>query len=130
EELRTHDPYLYFHGVALNVWREEQRQPGTLPLEEAVAELAADGPNADHLRNEHWLQCLEGCLERLPPASRQGLDSYHRGVRRAKIRAREQLAAMLRIPLNALRIRVYRLRSGLRECVMACIERRSAMKDS
>jgi len=124
EQLRAHDPYRYFHGVALNVWREHAREPEAVPLvEQAIQPMVKAENEAERLENERRLECLEECLRRLPPESRQLLAGYHHGVRRAKIRARENLAAALQIPLNALRIRVHRLRASVAECVRSCIGR-------
>jgi hypothetical protein len=58
----------------------------------------------------------------LTPANRELLVEYYRDDRRAKIDHRKELAARLGIAQNALRIRVYRLRATVQECVYACLE--------
>jgi DNA-directed RNA polymerase specialized sigma24 family protein len=117
-EIRSADPYSYFYGVAINVLREHWRE------EEARTEAIAQLPPQVTERNpdEGLLQCLRACLEKLPPESRRLVMRYHEGERRPKIDARVALAKSLGIPLNALRVRVFRLRAGLEACVKKCSE--------
>jgi DNA-directed RNA polymerase specialized sigma24 family protein len=138
-ELRVTDPYVYFHGVALNVLREHWREPGRklLPLDGVGgAGLPATDPaevqrqEAERLEMEQRLDCLGGCLDHLPAGQRQLIVIYHQGDERARIVARRELARQLIIPMNALRIRVYRIRRALEACVEECLKRpRSSERD-
>ncbi len=65
-------------------------------------------------------------MSQLPPESRRLVALYHQGFRRAKIDARKQLAEELQIPLNALRIRMYRVRAGLAKSVSSCVQDKQA----
>jgi DNA-directed RNA polymerase specialized sigma24 family protein len=118
-ELRVADPYVYFHGVAINVlreyWRDRESRPALLS-----DQVAAAAPATAPQRSEQLLDCMHQCLDKLPPESRELVVQYHRGERRPKIDSRKALAASLRMPLNALRIRVFRLRTVLQECVERC----------
>ena len=68
---------------------------------------------------ERQLACLDECVQTFPPPTRELLLRYHaeRG------RTRQQLADELGLPLNALRIRMFRARVALERCVTACLER-------
>jgi DNA-directed RNA polymerase specialized sigma24 family protein len=126
-ELR--DPYAYCHAVALNLLHEYRREPssgwrslsgdssGDLPP--ASAHLAISFPDPD---SDQRLECLDHCLQALPPETRQLLFKYHE----QRGRARQQLADQLGVPVNALRIRMFRARVALEKCVVACLERAAA----
>lgn len=125
------DPWLYIHAVALNVLRERWRDPRQreVPLEESrrVESPAIDpGEVADaesaRVARERQLSCLEDCMDRLPVETQNLVVRYHEGKGGTKIRTRKKLAEELGIPLNALRIRLYRIRGSLQQCVRACVE--------
>jgi DNA-directed RNA polymerase specialized sigma24 family protein len=111
------DPYQYFHGVALNVVREQWRAPehGQKALDEAVSGSFPLGPSDDGGLVERQLACLDRCLARMVPRHRDLLLQYHGGDRH--VARRRELARALDIPMNALRIRVHRLRALVAECV-------------
>src|SRR5437763_189010 len=68
------------------------------------------------------LECLDGCLEKLPAETRMLIMEYYQLRKQAKIDRRKALAEELGIPVNALRIRAHRVRAQLEECVMGCLE--------
>ena len=124
--LSVSDPYLYFHGVALNVLREywksaerglENQTPSALPQSDPIALKEAE---AETSVKERQLECLDKCLHQLASDDRDLVRSYHYKEKRDKIEVRRALAAQLRIPINALRIRVYRIRVGLEKCIGEC----------
>jgi len=131
--LWTDEPYSYFHGVALNVlreyWRSTEQTAKTL---EEVASLQVLSANPEelmlreieHLEKEHLLECLNRCLLRLSPESIYLITRYHQGEEASDKARRKELARALGIPLNALRIRAYRIRAELEKCVMDCLNRR------
>jgi DNA-directed RNA polymerase specialized sigma24 family protein len=126
--LHIEDLYLYFHGVALNVLREQRREAETVPLSGDALSAPATAREVEWERQEReWrLECLEECLRQIAPESRRLVILYHQGFRRAKIDARQQLAEELQIPLNALRIRMYRIRASLAKSVTSCLQSRLA----
>ena len=63
------------------------------------------------------MEILQSCLERLPDEQRALLLDYHQGDGRERIENRRRIARRLDVPLNALRIRVHRIRTKLEECV-------------
>lgn len=108
------DPYAYFCGVArlvsLEDMRRETREHRAL---ESHAWTSGDAgpeedpdPRLDHLRH---------CLDVLPREQRALLLRYHQGERR--IQDRKSLCEELRIEMNALRIRVHRIRRKVETCV-------------
>jgi DNA-directed RNA polymerase specialized sigma24 family protein len=123
------DPFQYFHGVALNVLKEHWRAPDRThePLDDADPPGSAtenpaerDARAAERTEHEQRLECLERCLDALPPESRVLVARYHLEISTARMDARRTLAASLGIPLNALRIRAFRLRQTLERCVVSC----------
>ena len=71
-------------------------------------------------------ECLERCLEQLPPDNRDLVLRYYQQERKAKIEHRKSLATELGIAVNALRIRAHRIRLVLQRCVRDCIEQQPA----
>lgn len=131
-ELRVKDPYLYFHGVALNVlrehWKEPTREHGSFedlppshnPAQDPIKLMEQAWEREE---KEKRLECLDRCLRRLPAESLALITEYHQSEKRGKIEGRKTLAARLKIPLNALRIRAYRIRGELEKCVRECARR-------
>jgi RNA polymerase sigma factor (sigma-70 family) len=128
----TDDPYSYFHGVALNVLREYwRRAEQTAKALEEVAQI--QDPSVDpedsllretqQMQEERLLECLNRCLQNLPPESLHLITNYHQGEESTNKARRKELAQALGIPLNALRIRAYRIRSAIEECMEKCLER-------
>jgi DNA-directed RNA polymerase specialized sigma24 family protein len=111
----TGEPALYFYGVASRVHLEYLRRPAPKPP-------PVPRPTAE-VELEH--ECFEHCIGRLPAAQRELVLRYYRGVKRAKIDHRKQLAEELGIALNALRIRAHRIRAALQKCVRDCLAERS-----
>ena len=68
-------------------------------------------------------RCLERCIESLSEENRYLLLKYYGAEGSSKVEQRKRLAEELGIAPNALRIRAYRIRLGLQDCVEKCIER-------
>jgi hypothetical protein len=67
------------------------------------------------------LKCLDRCMEKLPPGDREVVTRYHNDHGHDKIQTRKLLADGLG-GMNALRIRMCRIRKDLRVCVVNCIK--------
>ncbi len=109
------DPALYFYGVARNVHKEYRKTRSIRcmpPREPAGAESPA-------------LDCLESCMDKLLPKNRELLIDYYQETKLAKINHRRELAERQGIDMNALRIRVHRIRTLVADCTTSCVERRS-----
>jgi hypothetical protein len=115
---RPASPLAYCYGVAKNVWRQKMREHKlTILDEDPVAPEASDSG-----MYEQELQCLDHCVDQLSPSDRDVITRYHHGQGRDKIESRRSLANGLG-GINALRIRVCRIRKDLRTCVTACVKR-------
>jgi DNA-directed RNA polymerase specialized sigma24 family protein len=107
------DRIRYFFGVANKVHMEyiRRKPPPASPL-----------PAADSNRVEIEYRCLERCIDQLSEENRKLLLEYYaEGPTRSE--RRKALAEALGIASNALRIRAYRIRVALQECVEKCVER-------
>ena len=107
------EPAHYFCGVASYIWRESLRKDKP----PAVAPTTASTPTAEEERD---YACLEKCLDKLPQSDRDLAIAYYQQEKHAKIDHRKNLAEQMGIPINALRIRACRIRSGLLKCVELC----------
>lgn len=108
------DPALYFFGVANKVfleWRRRVAAPPPLP----------PPPPASSEDKEREDQCLQQCLATLPPFQRDLLLDYYREEKQAKIDLRKDLAVKFGISDNALKLKVFRLRAALYQCLLGCL---------
>jgi DNA-directed RNA polymerase specialized sigma24 family protein len=125
-ELRSNDPYGYFCGVAHLVYKEVLRRAAR---EHRAIESQGWPPASFTAEDEPADSRLEGlrrCLDRLPPDQCDLILRYYRGEDRpgeSNIRNRQSLAHDLELPMNALRIRVHRVRRKLESCVQASLRR-------
>ena len=107
------DPALYFYGVAQKVYLESVRKrPAVTP----------PAPPAASAEVERDYECLEKCMEQLPPNSRVLILEYYQNEKSQKVEYRKKLAERLGIAQNAVRIRAYRIRLALQRCVQDCLE--------
>lgn len=110
------DPALYFYGVAQKVFLEAVRKHPPVVLPPPVAK-------PDDIEQEY--ECLDRCILQLTPDNRELVIEYYQNDKRAKIEHRKELAEKLGLAQNALRIRAYRIRSTLQQCLLSCLEHRS-----
>src|SRR5262249_11475782 len=117
-------PYLYFHGVAINILREHWKRhekAGEEPLNDLFPSRSLivnpeEARQSDDARfeMEQRLECLTECARQLDHEEMELITEYHQageGVgQRLNKERRKELAKRLNIQLNALRIRVYRIR--------------------
>jgi RNA polymerase sigma factor (sigma-70 family) len=118
------DPAKYCYIVARFVFLEHLRSSRR---EDALANdlmRSAEATTAifDQARDEEniMLSCLEECIKKLEPESRQIIHGYYVGKEREKIQNRRSLAQTLGITPNALSIRACRIRARLEKCVREC----------
>jgi DNA-directed RNA polymerase specialized sigma24 family protein len=113
-EVYAANPFLYFHGVALNVFQEYLRKQ--------IAPMDVPVPHPeDSARMQQRLECMEACLDGLPPETRRMMVDYCTVDKASKKRTREVLAERLGMSVNSLRIRVHRVREQLERCVTICL---------
>jgi DNA-directed RNA polymerase specialized sigma24 family protein len=116
------DPARYVFGVAWNVARESFRRPSAVSLPEGWEKPLA----ASETHDERESACLDRCLEQLGTADKTLALEYHQGEGIVRIRRRVELARELGLSQNALRLRIHRVTTRLRECVGLCVEQAQA----
>jgi DNA-directed RNA polymerase specialized sigma24 family protein len=111
------DPALYFHAVVRNVHREyiRRRKPSSLEREPGTAR------DEDETAESHS-RCLDQCLKTISAADQALILDYYSQDRADKIARRKAIATEIGVGLNALRIRAYRIRERLFQCVTRCLE--------
>jgi DNA-directed RNA polymerase specialized sigma24 family protein len=111
------DPNAYCFGIARNVLREYRRSPQPDPLPDNVifVKLRPDW-------NEREVACLDKCLAELSEYERDLVTSYHQHKGSEKIRKHKEIAEK-EGGMNALRLRIHRIKNTLRDCVSACLRR-------
>lgn len=118
------DPRLYFRAVANNLIKENHKKiksqlsledidPPKLVITESEEETAADID-----------ECLQLCLQKLSADKRALILGYYAKEKQAKIDYRYELAQKFGITVETLRVRVFRIRESLAECIGSCLKRK------
>jgi len=106
----------YCYGVAKNVFRESLRKARPqLDIDEV--NLVAKVPDEPSFSRE----CLDKCLEKLPPASSDLLLNYFSETKLAKIELHRSISESLKTSQTALRMRILRVKLKLKICVQECM---------
>lgn len=111
----------YFYGVAKLVLAESLREREREREAFNHAPVFESPPADDDSDADERRACLDHCLQHLPDESRDLITEYYNDEKGRKIERRKRLAVRLGIPLNALRIRAYRIRLNLETCVRECL---------
>ncbi len=117
----SENPYGYFCGVAQLLCKETARRGAR--ERGAIERWFPEPPAGDEPESDDRLACLHHCLGKLPEDQRLLVLRYHQAD--DHIRSRQSLAKELGFPMNALRIRVHRIRKKLEECVKECLHESS-----
>jgi DNA-directed RNA polymerase specialized sigma24 family protein len=112
----------YFVGVARFVYAEHVKE--RMRNNEAMAALARRPAPEEAGHREARFECYERCLESLTEGNRDLVIKYYQQTGGNKAEAREELAQRMGIQLNLLRIRAFRIRNTLKECVRDCLRRK------
>lgn len=112
------DPALYFYGVAKNVRHEYLRKRQDLPLLVDSVLPAVSQSN----EKEQLSACLDQCLNELPEPDKNLVLMYYQDDKKARIEARKRLVEQMSVTSNALRVRLFRIRSTLEQCIAHCVE--------
>ena len=112
----TREPYCYSVGaLVLKEWfRHIDKRPKHLP---------PPPPDSDWKEREQRHACLDECMKKRTSEDQAVILEYYQQERRAKIDGRQRLAEKYGISLNALRIKAFRIRATLQECVFECMKR-------
>ena len=122
------DPKLFFYGVARNLIKEipkkvktqvslEGTEPAVNPRSETEQETAA-------MRED----CLRSCLQKLSEDKRELILAYYAKEKQAKIDHRTEMAQRLGISVETLRVKAYRIRGTLEQCIERCLDRMAQNK--
>ena len=68
-------------------------------------------------------QCLEDCLDKQTPEKRKMARRYYQFTGQARIEDHKKMAEEMGIADNALKLRMFRLRAELYDCIRGCEER-------
>jgi DNA-directed RNA polymerase specialized sigma24 family protein len=113
QETYVGDKAIYFLGVMNNVHHEYLKRP-------AVSGFSLLDDDVDAKEKTH--ACLEKCLEKLAPNSRQMIERYYAEDKRAKVDLRKRIAREFGISISTLRLRALRIREKLQACIDLCLE--------
>jgi DNA-directed RNA polymerase specialized sigma24 family protein len=117
------NPIAYFISVAHYVGREHMKGSRIAPLRVAEPE-SSYGLVQGGVEQDQQIECLEECLERLSPGVREMVMAYYSLESRERaMEHRKELARRMGLSLNALRLRMHRIRTELGRCITGCIER-------
>jgi len=122
------DPKLYFYGVARNLIKEVPKKvkmqtslQGTEPASDPRHELEQE---TAMMRED----CLRSCLQKLRKDKRELILEYYAKDKQAKIDHRTEMAERLGITVETLRVKAYRIRATLEQCIERCLERMAQNK--
>jgi RNA polymerase sigma factor (sigma-70 family) len=121
------DPRLYFRAVANNLIKENFKK-----IKTHVSLDDIDLPQQQTIRTAEEIadidDCLQSCLRKLGAEKRKLILAYYAKEKQAKIDYRHELAERLEISLETLRVRVFRIRASIAECIESCVERKAKRK--
>lgn len=121
-DIYTGDPALYFYGVAKRVlleYRKREKLHVQLPEIESYEIAVEPEPVNDE---EMISECLKRCLQELSLKHRETITNYYLKDKQAKIDRRKEIAQQMSITTNTLRVRMYRIRAILEQCIKRCLE--------
>ena len=121
------DPRLYFRAVANNLIKENFKK-----IKTHVSLDDIDLPQQQTIRTAEEIadidDCLQSCLRKLSAEKRKLILAYYAKEKQAKIDYRHELAQQLEISLETLRVRVFRIRASIAECIEICLKRKAQRK--
>ena len=121
------DPRLYFRAVANNLIKENFKKIKTqvslddvdLPAQQTI-ETAEETADIE--------ECLQSCLRKLDSEKRKLILAYYAKEKQAKIDHRHELARRFGISVETLRVRVFRIRASIEQCIESCLKRKAHRK--
>jgi DNA-directed RNA polymerase specialized sigma24 family protein len=133
-EFQTDNPYTLFHAVAMNIlkehWRKSEREAEALDYLSQSQPITEDPESIrthEDASQEHEsrLECLRHCLNRLSPENLSLIKKYYAEGDVLNKEQRKQAAEALGISVNALRVRAFRARGDVEQCVERCLEKKT-----
>ena len=118
QEISPDNPYRYVYAIAMNVFREyvrAKKKGEVIDDIEQIGDLSAPEEADD---------CLRQCLEQIPPEKRELLERYY-----LDDEGREAILREHGLTLNALRLKVHRIKNGLWRCWEDCRKRSHGVRN-
>jgi RNA polymerase sigma factor (sigma-70 family) len=122
------DPRFYFYAIAKNLLKEESKRVRRHISLDDVELTAAAIKETEQETAEMREACLHSCLKRLDAEKRHLIKNYYEKEKQAKIDHRTELARQLGTTIETLRVRVFRIRNTLEECIERCLEGKANRK--
>jgi len=122
------DPKLYFYGVARNLIKEI---PKKIKMQTSLQGTEQASDPRHELEQETAMMredCLRSCLQKLRKDKRELILEYYAKDKQAKIDHRTEMAERLGITVETLRVKAYRIRATLEQCIERCLERMAQNK--
>lgn len=113
----------YFFGVARNVYREFARKRKFQLNEEITSDEDSFIKFFESERNNLTLTCLKSCLEEIDPENKQLILDYFDVESGREKEYRELIAEKYSITVNSLRVRMFRIKRDLYECIRKCLNK-------
>jgi len=118
------DPRLYFRAVANNLIKENHKK---IKTQLSLEDIDLPEPRITEREDETAAdieECLQLCLQTLGAGKRELILGYYAKEKQAKIDHRNELAQKFEITVETLRVRVFRIRESLAECIGRCLKRK------
>lgn len=127
------DPRFYLYAIARNLIKEELKK---VKIQASLDHFELPAKTVDETEQEEAEQetaeireeCLQSCLKKLGAEKRKLILGYYAREKQAKIEYRAQLAKQLGTNVETLRVRAYRIRAALEDCIKQCIARKARRK--
>jgi len=118
------DPGAYLMGVARLIFKEHVKSQ--IKLRAGVEQIPKNSTAGDDMAIvEAREECYENCLSKLSAESRNLVVRYYQLQDGDKTRDREALSVEMQIPINLLRVRAFRIRKKLGDCLDDCVHNRT-----
>ena len=123
----------FIRGVARRVASEAHKsRVRHIRLDDAPESIRRDNPANDREEQtiaEMRLRCLEQCAARLSQGDQELMVDYYRYQGGQKIETKRKMAEALGVTLGALRVRAFRLRQQLEDCITQCMAKDSTSRN-
>jgi len=106
-------------NVRFEAMRDRKRMVSLTGQSERAEELFPDRQEAE--RQEQAFDCLNRCLERLDVGQRSLVLEYYKYAKAEKIASHQKMAATFGTTPGTLRVRAYRVKQKLEDCVRHCM---------
>lgn len=121
------DPRLYFRAVANNLVKETLKRVKNQVSLEGI-DVPQQKTSETEKESENVEECLQSCLQKLNDNNRKLIVAYYAKEKQAKIDHRNEMAQQLGITVETLRVKIYRIRLSLQECIGRCLKRKAEGK--